>query len=214
MGQPELRAPQEGSDRTWFGICQLPLPLHLRGQPTHSATAGPGSSSLLSGLPSRLGTRGQKRCAGPGPAKRASEERARSPPPLPSPGFYRVASTCPRHKESTSSKGLRLRVVSTPAPRTGLSLQPLPTHLLQLTRGRGRALASLRPGPTCARVHVLCPGSARSARPEVRRQCSRRRRRRREVRLSPVGRAAPRSAAAIAGQAAGGGAREAAGSEG
>lgn len=62
------------------------------------------------------------------------------------------------------------------------------------------------PAPTCARaLSSSTPEVLGGERPEVRRQCSRRRGRRREVRLSPVGRAAPRSAAAIAGQAAGGG---------
>lgn len=85
----------------------------------------------------------------------------------------------------------------------------LPTSLPQLTFSPAPAVPRpcLSPsGPHVrARALKLCPGSARGARPEVRRLCSRRRRRRREVRLSPVGRAAPRSAAAIAGQAAGGG---------
>lgn len=82
---------------------------------------------------------------------------------------------------------------------------PPPTPLPQLTGGRARhsGSSSLSAPAPRARARVFCPGSARGARPEVRRQCSRRRRRRREVRLSPVGRAAPRSAAAIAGQAAG-----------
>ncbi|XP_064129927.1 chromosome transmission fidelity protein 8 homolog isoform X2 [Loxodonta africana] len=95
----------------------------------------------------------------------------------------------------TQRAPLGAEIVRIPPPQTGPShtlLKPLP----QLTPCP--ALTTLRPGPTCARALVLCPGSVRDTRAEVRRQCSRRRRRRREVRLSPVGRAAPRSAAAIA----------------
>lgn len=137
-------------------------------------------------------------------AKRAAEARARSPQPLPSPGIYRVAPTGSRHKVDSERHGRWPRAGRT--PKTSFS-HLFPAPLPQLTSRRASISrfpgSSLRPSPTCARARVLCPGSARGARPEVRRQCSRRRRRRREVRLSPVGRAAPRSAAAIAGQAAG-----------
>lgn len=198
MAPAEPKALQLGSDRTRSGVCQ-PSPPHC--QHTHSAKAEARSGLPLTRLPSRLGAHGQSRRVRPGPSKSASDARARVRPPLPSPGICGVVPTGLGTRESASSVGRPTRAGRTPSssPRS----QPLPTPLPQLT-GR-RALASLRPDPTCARAGVLCPGSARGARPEVRRQCSRRRRRRREVRLSPVGRAAPRSAAAIAGQAAGGG---------
>lgn len=77
------------------------------------------------------------------------------------------------------------------------------THLPPGTREPGPRLSPPRPHVRACALSSSVPEVLGGARPEVRRQCSRRRRRRREVRLSPVGRAAPRSAAAIAGQAAG-----------
>lgn len=79
------------------------------------------------------------------------------------------------------------------------------THLPPGTRYPGPRLSPPRSHVRACALYSSVPEVLGGARPEVRRQCSRRRRRRREVRLSPVGRAAPRSAAAIAGQAAGGG---------
>lgn len=84
VGQAEPRDPHGESERTWFGICQLPQPHHSCRQQRHSTRDEARSGSPLTRLPLRLGTLGQNECVRPGPAKRASEARARFPPPLPS----------------------------------------------------------------------------------------------------------------------------------
>lgn len=161
MGPVESRAPQGGTGLVV--ICQLPRPPHACSQHTHSARVGAGSHSPLTRLPARLGTREQNRCVRPGPAKRASEARARSLPPPPCRSTYGVAPTRPRqngtdelHRASTPSNPLFHNRFPHPFPNSPEDGRSPPSALAP----RARAFACSAPEVLAAQSRK-CAGSAR-----------------------------------------------------